>query len=370
MFEMPDLHLWLQPALLALGAVLAALLAHRIVRPLVRRLLRHSVLAHHVLQRVDRPLQWVVPLAALQMLWQGLPDAMPSVGAVRHVNGLLLIATLTWAGMRAMRGLADAVVALHPADVEDNLQARRIHTQTRVLSRIAMGVLLLAGIAFLLMTFPRARQFGASLLASAGVAGLVIGLAAKSVFSNLLAGLQIALAQPIRIDDVLIVEGEWGRVEEIGATYVVMKLWDERRLVVPLQWFIDHPFQNWTRNSADILGTAFLWVDPTLDLEPLRREAERVCKASRHWDGRVCLIQVTDMSERAMQLRVLVSSRNAGASFDLRCELREALIAFIARTQPQALARLRVAADATEPPAVSPHAAPVRPRVPAAAPGR
>jgi hypothetical protein len=143
------------------------------------------------------------------------------------------------------------------------LAARRIQTQTRVLSRIATGTALVAGLAFILMTFPRARQIGASLLASAGVAGLIAGIAARSVFSNLLAGLQIALSQPIRIDDVLIVEGEWGRVEEITRTYVVLKIWDERRLVVPLGWFIDHPFQNWTRRSADILGTVFLWVDYT-----------------------------------------------------------------------------------------------------------
>jgi hypothetical protein len=191
------------------------------------------------------------------------------------------------------------------------------------------------------MTFPRARQLGASLLASAGVAGLIVGLAARSVFGNLLAGLQIALAQPLRIDDVLIVEGEWGRVEEITATNVVLKIWDERRLVVPLQWFIEHPFQNWTRRGASLLGTVFLWVDYSLPMQPVRAEARRLCEASTNWDGRVCNVQVTDSSERAMQLRILVSSADSGRAFDLRCEMREGLVDFIQRQFPQALPRMR-----------------------------
>ncbi len=230
---------------------------------------------------------------------------------------------------------------MNPQDVADNLHARRVLTQTRVLSRIAIGVLIFAGLAFILMTFPRARQFGTSLLASAGLSALVIGIAARSVFSNLLAGLQIALSQPIRIDDVLIVEGEWGRVEEITSTYVVLKIWDERRLVIPLQWFIEHPFQNWTRTSSQIIGSVMLWVDYTTDLEPLRAEATRLAKASKDFDGRVCLLQVVETSERGMQLRLIVSSPSAGQNWDLRCLLREGLIAFLQREQPGALPRVR-----------------------------
>jgi small-conductance mechanosensitive channel len=216
---------------------------------------------------------------------------------------------------------------------------------------------LVTGLAFALMTFPRARQLGASLLASAGVVGVVAGIAARSVFSNLLAGLQIAMGQPLRIDDVLIVEGEWGRVEEITSTYVVLALWDERRLIVPLQWFIDHPFQNWTRSTSNLLGTVMLWVDYTLPLEPLRAEARRLCEASKLWDRRVCLVQVTDASERAMQLRILVSAASSGAAFDLRCELREGLIAFIQRHHPEALPRLRAHISGPGPAPDSPAAA-------------
>jgi small-conductance mechanosensitive channel len=282
-----------------------------------------------------------------------MPEGVRGAGWVEHFNGVLTIAAITWLATSAIRGAADGVIERHPSGVADNLAARRVQTQTRVLSRIASGAVLVAGLAFILMTFPKARQLGASLLASAGVAGLVAGIAARSVFSNLLAGLQIALAQPMRIDDVLVVEGEWGRVEEITASYVVLKLWDERRLIVPLGWFIDHPFQNWTRRSAEILGTVLLWVDYTLPVEAVRAETQRLCERSPKWDRRVCVVQVTDVSESSMQLRILVSSADSGANFDLRCELRESLIRFIRHEYPQALPRLR----AEVPPPV-PQAAP------------
>ena len=231
---------------------------------------------------------------------------------MRHFNGLLLIAALTWLAMCVISGLAQGIIARHPVAVEDNLQARRIQTQAAVLSRSAMVMVALAGAAMALMTFPGARQLGASLLASAGVLGIIGGIAARPVFSNLIAGLQLALAQPIRLDDVLIVKGEWGRVEEITGTYVVLKLWDERRLIVPLQWFIENPFENWTRSSAQILGTVMLYLDFAMPMAPLRAELERVVHAAPEWDKRVCMLQVTDASERAMQVRILVSAASAG----------------------------------------------------------
>jgi small-conductance mechanosensitive channel len=332
---------WGRIVAIAIAVVLVALIAHRLLRPLVLRVSRGSTLLATMARKCDRPLQLVLPLVALQIVWQGVPDDVAGMSAVEHTSSVLTIAAVTRLVVAALQGLADAMVALHPADVADNLQARRIQTQTRVLARIAIGAVLLAGLAFILMTFPRARQLGASLLASAGVAGLIVGLAARSVFGNLLAGLQIALAQPLRIDDVLIVEGEWGRVEEITATNVVLKIWDERRLVVPLQWFIEHPFQNWTRRGASLLGTVFLWVDYSLPMQPIRAEARRLCEASTNWDGRVCNVQVTDSSERAMQLRILVSSADSGRAFDLRCEVREGLVDFIQRQFPQALPRMR-----------------------------
>jgi len=332
---------WGRIVAIAIVVVLAALIAHRLLRPIVLRLTGFSTLLGTVARKCDRPLQLLLPLAGLQIVWQGVPDDVPGLGAVEHTSSVLTIAAVTWLVAASLQGLADAMVVLHPADVADNLRARRVQTQTRVLVRIAIGAVLIAGLAFILMTFPRARQLGASLLASAGVAGLVIGLAARSVFGNLLAGLQIALAEPLRIDDVLIVEGEWGRVEEINATYIVLRIWDERRLVVPLQWFIEHPFQNWTRRGAGLLGTVFLWVDYSLPMPAIRDEARRLCEASANWDRRVCVVQVTDSSERAMQLRILVSSIDSGRNFDLRCEVREGLVDFIQRQFPSALPRLR-----------------------------
>ena len=247
--------------------------------------------------------------------------------------------------MRAASGLAEAVVRLHPSDVGDNLQARRIQTQTRVLARTVMFFVLLIGAASALMTFPAMRQIGTSLLASAGVAGLVAGIAARPVLGNLIAGLQIALSQPIRLDDVVIIEGEWGRIEEITSTYVVVKIWDERRLVVPLQWVIENPFQNWTRTGSQLLGTVFLWVDYRVPLAPLRAELERVC-ALRPGVGRPGgWLQVVEASERGMQVRALVSAADASKAWDLRCRVREALIDFLQRECPEALPRLRAEID-------------------------
>lgn len=332
---------WIRPLTAALVAVLLSLVAARVLRPVLTRLAAFSPITSAVVKRCLRPLPWLLPLFALQLVWQGVPDTVRGIAPLRHVNGVLLIAAITWMLTSAVRGVADGVIAMHPADAADNLHARRIQTQTRVLGRIAASTVLVAGLAFMLMTFPRARQLGTSILASAGVIGLVAGIAARSVFSNLLAGLQIALAQPIRIDDVLIVEGEWGRVEEISATYVVLRIWDERRLIIPLQWFIEHPFQNWTRREAAMLGTVMLWVDYSLPVEAIRQEAQRQCEALPLWDKRVCVVQVTETSERCMQVRVLVSARNSGDAFDLRCALREGLVQFIHREYPGALPRVR-----------------------------
>jgi small-conductance mechanosensitive channel len=339
--DMHSLHDWIWVAVTALGAMAAVLLAYVMLRPVARRLLGRSPVATAVNRQLDTPLHWLLPLIALQLSLEGAPDDLFWIGGVRHAVGILVIAAFTSAVIAAVRGVADAVAVLHPQDVADNLEARRIMTQTRVLSRIAIGVALFTGLAFILMTFPRARQFGTSLLASAGLSALVLGIAARSVFGNLLAGLQIALSQPLRIDDVLIVQGEWGRVEEITSTYVVLKIWDERRLVIPLQWFIDNPFQNWTRTTSQIIGSVFFWVDYTTDLEPLRAEAARLAQGSKDFDGRVCLLQVTDTSERAMKLRLIVSSPSAGQNWDLCCLMREGLVAFMQRNQPHALPRVR-----------------------------
>ncbi|WP_239027213.1 mechanosensitive ion channel family protein [Ramlibacter algicola] len=328
---------WLATVSLAFAAVVVALVVHHVGGHLARRATRQAPVLHAVLTAMEQPAGAAMPLFALQLVWQVAPDTLREIGHVRHINGLLLIAALTWLAMAAIRGVATGVIARHPVDVEDNMQARRIHTQARVLARSAMTVVLIAGAAMILMTFPGARQVGASLLASAGVLGIIGGLAARPVFSNLIAGLQLALAQPLRLDDVLIVNGEWGRVEEITGTYVVLRIWDQRRLIIPLQWFIENPFQNWTRSSSEILGTVFLSVDYAMPVEALRAEGKRLVEEAPEWDRRVFVVQVTDTTETTMQIRVLVSAADSGKAFDLRCRVREGLLAFMAREYPQHL---------------------------------
>ena len=332
---------WLDLAMAALAAIACALIAHGIGAAILARVLRLHEIGKLVLRYTREPARWVLIFAALGIVLQGAAPTMPSIGNLRHAIGLAFIAAVTWLALGAIDSLVEIVAALHPRDVADNLHARRIRTQARVLGRTLKTFAVLFGLSAALITFPAVRQFGATLLASAGVAGLVAGLAARPVLGNVIAGLQIAFTQPIRIDDVLIVEGEWGRVEEITGAYVVVKIWDERRMVVPLQWFIEHPFQNWTRTSAQIIGTVFLWVDYAVPVEPVRAEFLRLCKEAPEWDGRVANLQVTELGEHAMQLRGLASSVDSGRNWDLRCRLREGLIEWLRREHPESLPRTR-----------------------------
>ncbi|AOY95385.1 mechanosensitive ion channel protein MscS [Cupriavidus sp. USMAA2-4] len=335
-------HPWFGTWMAALVAVAVALLAHRIGRVLLLRITRSAPVPHAIVRKARAPSKAVLLLLALQTVWQAAPDALPWIDTVRRLNGLLMIVATTWLVAHMIAGFALGVMERHPVDVADNINARRIHTQTRVLARIAMTLAVVMGAAMLLMTFPGARQVGTSLLASAGVVGVVAGIAAKPVFSNMIAGLQLALTQPLRLDDVLIVEGEWGRVEEITSTYVVLRIWDERRLIIPLQYFIEKPFQNWTRNNSQLMGSVFFHVDYGMPLAPLRAELERIVQAAPQWDQRFFNLVVTDATERTMQLRVLCTAASSGQVWDLRCQVREGLIDFMQREYPQFLPRLRV----------------------------
>lgn len=225
----------------------------------------------------------------------------------------------------------------------DNLRARRVHTQMQFFRRliIAIVVLLDSGVFLWSLHEPRLWNYGTGLLASAGLASLVLAAAGKSTASNLIAGMQIAFTDPIRIDDVVVIQGEWGRIEEITSTYVVLKIWDERRLVVPLSYFIEQPFENWTRRRGELLGTAFLYLDYTIPMDPLRAELQRVVEQTPLWDRRVCLLQVTNLTDRAMELRCLVSAASSSQCFDLRCFVREKMITFIQDKFPRALPSLR-----------------------------
>ncbi|MBB3228754.1 small-conductance mechanosensitive channel [Luteibacter sp. Sphag1AF] len=333
---------WTRFALIVVVALIVAAFLRRLFYASVRRLTRHRPTVAAMLAKGRGPMDLIIPLTALLLAFRAAPDD-PSrwLGGIEHLVGVGLIGAMTWFLVGCVGALEAAVTRFNPIDAEDNLRARRVQTQVRVLSRTAMVIIILLGFAVVLMTFPAVRQFGASLLASAGLAGLAVGLAAKPVLANLIAGVQIAITQPIRIDDVVIIEQQWGRVEEITGTYVVVRIWDERRLIVPLQYFIENPFENWTRTSSQILGSVFLWFDYSLDLKPLRAELERLVKDAPEWDGRVCVLQVVETNDKAMQLRALVSSSNSGRSWDLRCRVREGLIAFVQRHSPECLPRVR-----------------------------
>jgi len=323
------------------GALLLGLLVHLVLRRLARRFGRRESTRARVAQAVILPLAFALPLLVVSGAVQAVPMDGRHLLLWNHVLRVALFACVTWALLRVVGAVEASILRRNPMEIADNLHARRIHTQTRVLGRVTQGAIILLGASLALMTFPAVRQVGATLLASAGLAGLVAGIAARPVFGNLIAGLQIALAQPIRLDDVVIVEGEWGRVEEITGTYVVVRIWDERRMVVPLAWFIENPFENWTRRSAQMLGTAFLWLDYRTPMDEVRAELERICRSDPRWDGRVCIAQVTETDRHAMQVRLLVSARDSGAAFDLRCAVRERMIDFLASRHPHALPRLR-----------------------------
>lgn len=287
------------------------------------------------------PLAIALPVLLLIPALQATPLQDPLLGQLQRLLHIGLVGCFVWLLVRGVAAVEQAILRSNPIDVADNLEARRIQTQTRVLSRVVMGAIIILGTSLVLLQFDMVAKIGSALLASAGLIGLVAGIAAKPVFGNLIAGLQIALTQPIRLDDVVIVEGEWGRIEEVGSSYVVVRIWDERRMVVPLTWFIENPFQNWTRRSADLLGTAFLWLDYRAPISAIRSELERICKGEELWDGRVCVTQVTEATEHTLQVRLLVSARNSGDAFDLRCLVRERMLDFLAREHPQALPRLR-----------------------------
>jgi len=294
----------------------------------------------------------VVPLAArslrLVLPVVGIMFALPLVGLPAEYAGvlakgssILIIGTVAWILSQAVHLGEKAVLAEYDVTAADNLQARKVYTQVHVLSKTLYVIIAIFTAASILMLFEEVRRFGTSLLASAGVIGIIVGFAAQRTIANLFAGFQLAMTQPIRLDDVVVVEGEWGRVEEITLTYVVIHVWDERRLIVPLSYFIEKPFQNWTRASANLLGSVFLWVDYSLPLRETREAVREIVEANPLWDKRFWNLAVTDANERAMQIRVLATAADSGKAWDLRCEIREKLVEFIQDRYRESLPRLR-----------------------------
>ncbi len=245
-----------------------------------------------------------------------------------------------------MVGLGErAVLAGYDIKAADNLRARKAYTQVHVISKTLYFLITVFALASILMLFKEVQRFGTSILASAGVVGIIFGFAAQKTIANLFAGFQLAMTQPIRLDDVVIVEGEWGRIEEITLTYVVVHIWDDRRLIVPLSHFIEKSFQNWTRSSAEILGSVFVWVDYSLPLGSVREALREIVEGDPLWDKRFWNLQVTETSERAMQIRVLATAADSSKAWDLRCHIREKLIAHLQEHHPRSLPRLRAELD-------------------------
>lgn len=332
------------------AAVAAGLLAQFLLFSLLQRVVRgeRGSLSRLLLENTKLPARYVLPLFALAAAVPFTPLPERATAYIEKALNLCLIAAIGWAFIIAIQVIAGLLTFRYSIDVEDNLHARRIQTQTQVMRRIAIVMVIVITFAAMLMTFPNARQLGTSIFASAGVAGLVVGMAARSTFASIIAGLQVALTQPIRIDDSVVVEGEWGWIEEIETTYVVVRLWDLRRLIVPLTYFIERPFQNWTRTTSEIIGTVFFYVDYSLPVAPVREEFHRILKDTKLWNGRTAALQVTDFTERTMQLRTIMSANNASAAFDLRCLVRERLIAFLQQSYPASLPTARAQVSASE----------------------
>lgn len=327
---------------IAILAIVVALIAHRALVALARRTMaQRSPFLNSILVRMEGPVRLALVLLALNMA-VGLAPLEPTIAtALSRVLQLAFIALLAWMALTCSNISADLYLLRYDITAPDNLLARKHYTQVHVLKGALNSMIVLIAIGAALMTFDSVREIGVGLFASAGIAGIVAGLAARPVLSNLLAGVQLALTQPIRVDDVVVVENEWGRIEDITMTYVVIRLWDLRRLVVPLSYFIEKPFQNWTRESANIIGTVFLYVDHTAPIDRLREKLKEILGKSTQWDGNVAKIQVTDAKENSIELRILVSSRDSSSSSDLRNEVREKLIAFLAQELPDALPHSR-----------------------------
>jgi small-conductance mechanosensitive channel len=332
-------HEWPWPVGALVGSILLGLAAHWILYAGARRLARRtrSVFDDSLVRHTRTPTRIVFPLLGVLLVLPVVPMPAALEQAIRHLLALVMIAVVGWSVVALVEIVSDVVSTKYRMDLPDNLEARRIRTQLQLLRRATGVVVSVVALSVMLMTFPSIRHLGVSLFASAGVAGLVVGMAARPTIANLIGGLQIALTEPIRLDDVVVVNGEWGRIEEITTTYVVVRIWDLRRLVVPLSHFLEQPVENWTRVTADLLGTVFVYADYRVPVERLRQELQRILETSGLWDGKAWGLQVTDAGERTMQLRALMSAPDSSRAWDLRCHVREKLVEFLQREYPESL---------------------------------
>ncbi len=341
--NMIDWYVVLVDSVILVGALILGLVLHYILfRAIPKLSAKPTILYDSFQRRCRRPLKYAIPLLILNFALP-LLNAPPELNYLfDHAFHILFITTLSWVIISLVPVGEDVILSRYNILDSDNLRARKIHTQIQLIRKVLMSVLLILTAGYILMRFDQFRRLGTGILASAGLVSLIAGLAAQKIFANFLAGIQIAFTQPIRLDDVVVVENEWGRISEITLTYVVVKLWDERDLVLPISYFIEKPFQNWTRTTASLLGTVFIYADFAVPADDVRMELERVVKGSDRWDGRVCSLQVTNMSEHALELRALMSASDSSKLWDLRCEVRERLVGYIQKKYPHGFSSVRL----------------------------
>ena len=335
---------WLYSLILTSASIVVGLISYLIIAFLINRSSKLPILGGIDVKSkwLKGPLLLLIPAICFSAVkpFLRIPDEYQ--GNLTHALSLFILFLATWLLIRIIHISRDVILSRYDISAKDNLKARRIYTQIKVIERIIIIVVLILAVAAALMSFPRIKQLGVSLLASAGIFGIILGFAAQKTLGNLIAGFQIAMSQPVRLDDVVIVENEWGRIEEINLIYVVVKIWDQRRLVIPISYFIEHPFQNWTRTSADILGTVYIYADYTVPVEEVRKALTGILNESEYWDKKVDVLQVTNATEKTVELRALMSAENSSIAWSLRCQVREKLLDYLQKNHPQCLPKTRV----------------------------
>jgi len=338
----------MHPFVWNLCVAVTALIIGLIIRFITSRLLKlyakkqenYSFLRSFI-THLSIPVAYFAPLFILKIMIPLMRMGKVYYTFLDRTVAILLTISFAVLLVRAIRVLEDYVYHFYDLNKADNLKERKIRTQLKFLRKLVVAIIVFLTIAIILLSFESFRKIGTGLLTGVGIGGIIIGFAAQNSLGNLLAGMQLAFTQPIRIDDVLVVEGEWGRVEDITLTYVVLRIWDQRRLILPINYFIQKPFQNWTRISADIIGTVFIYMDYSIPMDSLRTEFERLLTETKLWDGKVQVLQLTDAKERTIEIRMLVSARNSSDAFDLRCFIREKMITYIQANYPGSLPKVR-----------------------------
>jgi len=326
-----------------LGVILFALLLGFLIKLIITGVLHFYKnrndysLFKSIITHLGRPLNFFVPVLTLNFMLPLLRMEKPVLNLLDRVTGILVVIAFASLLINAFKIFEDYIYHQYDLTKDDNLKERKVRTQLIFVRKVVIIIIVLVSLSVILLSFSSVRKLGAGLLTGVGIGSIIIGFAAQKSLSNFLAGFQIAFTQPIRIDDVLVVEGEWGKVEDITLTYVVVAIWDQRRLILPITYFIEKPFQNWTRTTSQILGTVFLYVDYSFPVESLRGELNRLLESTNMWDKRVGILQVTDSKEHTIELRALMSARNSSIAFDLRCYIRENLLKYINEHMPESL---------------------------------